>query len=73
MSLQQQNSQRSRFNPYFQSANNGQPFQVPNMENANNESQRNPNKDRPTRFFENSFINKTYHHVRSFGKDLSNL
>ena len=30
-------------------------------------------KDRSTRFFENSFINKTYHHVRSFGKDLSNL
>jgi hypothetical protein len=40
MSLHQQNTQRSRFNPYFQSANNSQPFQVPNLENANNESSR---------------------------------
>lgn len=47
---------------------------MPNLENANNESNRNKNnKDNSTRFFENSFINKTYHHVRSFGKDLSNL
>lgn len=33
------------------------------------------NKERSNtnRFYENSFINKTYNNVRSFGKDLSNM
>lgn len=69
MSLPQQNGSRSRFNPYFQTSSG-------NNENPQT-SQANARllKERLTGngLYENSFINKTYHHVRSFGRDLSNI
>lgn len=72
MSLHHQNTTRSRFNPYFQSANT-------NSENSSGVPpvQARVLKERGTGnnngLYENSFINKTYHHVRSFGRDLSNI
>ena len=72
MSLHHQNTSRSRFNPYFASANT-------NSENTTNAPpvQTRVLKERGAGsnngLYENSFINKTYHHVRSFGRDLSNI
>ncbi len=72
MSLNNQNTTRSRFNPYFQSANT-------NSENTTGAPQVQARvlKERGAGgnngLYENSFINKTYHHVRSFGRDLSNI
>lgn len=70
MSLHHQNTTRSRFNPYFQSSNS-------NSENPTGAAQTRLLKERVAGgnvgLYENSFINKTYHHVRSFGRDLSNI